>query len=346
MLVPIPRLVTTLLAALLLPCVALSQTAKVVEAYRWPGASAKAKQNRTVALGDTLAIEVSNLATLVSESTCQDEDGNTIQDCKQQGIALFLDGKQIKGLVPDNDKGRLLYHLDHTTDSEDTWADLLGDPPLDHRFWERPTRVSVGLENGLPIESNATFNLVRIRQGYFWSCSVLFLLLLAALIWLALSTDLLRDSGPNPAQGLKPFSLARCQMAFWFVIVVGSFLFIWLVTGDLDILNTSTLVLIGIGSGTALGAAVIDAGNAKEAAAAGNPPAPKKSVDFLRDLLNDAAGISFHRFQMLVWTLVLAVIFFYGAWHRLEMPEFSATLLALQGISAGTYLGFKIPEQR
>ncbi len=27
------------------------------------------------------------------------------------------------------------------------------------------------------------------------------------------------------------------------------------------------------------------------------------------------------------------------------MPEFSATLLAMLGISAGTYLGFKIPEK-
>jgi hypothetical protein len=28
------------------------------------------------------------------------------------------------------------------------------------------------------------------------------------------------------------------------------------------------------------------------------------------------------------------------------MPEFGATLLALMGISAGTYLGFKIPEKQ
>jgi len=28
-----------------------------------------------------------------------------------------------------------------------------------------------------------------------------------------------------------------------------------------------------------------------------------------------------------------------------SMPEFPETLLVLQGISAGTYLGFKIPEK-
>jgi hypothetical protein len=49
---------------------------------------------------------------------------------------------------------------------------------------------------------------------------------------------------------------------------------------------------------------------------------------------------------MLVWTLVLGILFIYSVWYRLSMPEFSATLLALLGISSGTYLGFKIPENQ
>jgi hypothetical protein len=66
----------------------------------------------------------------------------------------------------------------------------------------------------------------------------------------------------------------------------------------------------------------------------------------LQDILNDAYGISFHRFQMFVWTVVLGFVFLESVWNRLSMPEFSATLLALQGVSAGTYLGFKIPEKQ
>jgi hypothetical protein len=31
-------------------------------------------------------------------------------------------------------------------------------------------------------------------------------------------------------------------------------------------------------------------------------------------------------------------------YNQLAMPQFSATLLGLLGISAGTYVGFKIPE--
>jgi hypothetical protein len=60
--------------------------------------------------------------------------------------------------------------------------------------------------------------------------------------------------------------------------------------------------------------------------------------------MSDQTGISLHRFQMFVWTLVLGVIFIASVYRSLEMPEFSAGLLGLMGISSGTYLGFKVPE--
>jgi hypothetical protein len=67
---------------------------------------------------------------------------------------------------------------------------------------------------------------------------------------------------------------------------------------------------------------------------------------FVSDMVSDANGVTFHRFQIVVWTLVLGVIFMWSVWKKLSMPEFSDTLLALMGISAGTYIGFKIPEKQ
>jgi hypothetical protein len=69
-----------------------------------------------------------------------------------------------------------------------------------------------------------------------------------------------------------------------------------------------------------------------------------ESQGFLMDILSDDAGVNFHRFQMFAWTLVLGIIFVYQVWSNLAMPDFSATLLGLMGISSGTYLGFKIPD--
>ncbi len=70
------------------------------------------------------------------------------------------------------------------------------------------------------------------------------------------------------------------------------------------------------------------------------------SKSFFKDLVSDSTGVSLHRFQIAVWTLVLSIFFVYSVWSTLKMPDFNETLLALMGISSGTYIGFKIPEQK
>ena len=76
------------------------------------------------------------------------------------------------------------------------------------------------------------------------------------------------------------------------------------------------------------------------------PPAPPATTKgFVTDLLHDGDGVSFHRFQMIVWTIVLGVVFVWSVYRTISMPEFDASLLTLMGISAGTYVGFKFPEK-
>ena len=74
--------------------------------------------------------------------------------------------------------------------------------------------------------------------------------------------------------------------------------------------------------------------------------APTVSQGFMRDILSDGSGYSFHRFQIFAWTIVLGIIFVSSVYNGLTMPEFSPTLLGLMGLSAGTYIGFKFPEQK
>lgn len=70
------------------------------------------------------------------------------------------------------------------------------------------------------------------------------------------------------------------------------------------------------------------------------------SSGFLKDILSDGSGYSFHRFQIFAWTIVLGIMFLSSVYNNLTMPEFSATLLGLMGLSSGTYIGFKFPEQK
>lgn len=68
------------------------------------------------------------------------------------------------------------------------------------------------------------------------------------------------------------------------------------------------------------------------------------SAGWWRDLVSDERGaVALDRLQVVVWSVVMGGIFLSSVMWELTMPEFSATMLALMGISAGTYIGFKLP---
>jgi hypothetical protein len=72
--------------------------------------------------------------------------------------------------------------------------------------------------------------------------------------------------------------------------------------------------------------------------------APGQSRGFWRDICDDGNGASFHRLQVVIWTVVLGAVFIQSVAQVMSMPEFPDTLLYLMGISNGTYIGFKFPE--
>lgn len=72
-------------------------------------------------------------------------------------------------------------------------------------------------------------------------------------------------------------------------------------------------------------------------------PERPKSQGFLHDILKDDSGVTFHRFQIAAWTVILGGIFVRAVLQDLAMPDFNATLLGLMGVSSGTYIGFKFP---
>jgi hypothetical protein len=153
-----------------------------------------------------------------------------------------------------------------------------------------------------------------------------------ALFVFARRSDMLRD-GPAMEGVRQPYSLARVQMAWWFFLLVVGYVFIWLVTSERDSIPPSLLGLVGISAATALAAVAVTPNRQ-----------PVASAGWWRDLVTDDRGIvAIERFQVVVWTLVLGGVFLYSVLWELTMPEFSATMLALMGISSGTYIGFKLP---
>ncbi len=396
--------------------------------------SPEAAARTSVAVGDTVEFRVENLQQLVNDSLCVNSAGESLPGCEPKELRIFLDGVMLPGIKADNlelTQGLVKFHLERIKDggeragNAEQWKKLLSTPLVARDFFKRQMEASVGLENGIQVPGKPVL-LVRVQQWMFWVWMGVLLALLAGLVILARNTDILRDQGaPPPEEGKrKPYSLAKCQAAFWFFLTITSFCFIFMIMSSFDSLTEGVLGLLGISAGTAVGGAVIDkssedatqkkldetqaenenlasdvnqievehaAALAEPFGSAGEPEkaagtmvlqplkamraqslerqynikvkrmqalqqrqevlteavSPRASQGFRKDLLSDEQGsIGFHRLQLVAWTLVLGGIFVYTVWRSLSMPDFSAMLVTLQGISGATYLGFKFPENQ
>jgi hypothetical protein len=67
------------------------------------------------------------------------------------------------------------------------------------------------------------------------------------------------------------------------------------------------------------------------------------------DIISDEKGVSIHRLQNVIWTLVVGVIYISSVFNRKLLPDqtiISKELLGLMGVSAGAYLGLKTSENK
>ena len=358
---------------------------KRVEVSGKPG-TYESKKYKSAKLRDTITVEVAGL---------------NLKTCKGNDIVLFLDDRPLEDVIafPPTapDRNVLRFPLERTEESREVWTHVLGRPG----FGPRPVEVSIGLKDQHAIdavtEDASTIQLHVIPTWWFLFWFLLFVVFLLGFWYLARRTDVIRDAVPLPGQGARrPYSLARTQASWWFFLVLASYMFIGMITGDFSTSITSTvLILMGISAGTVVGSAFVDASKPDQTAEAqaakvdsvesevqalrdkmktaqealqqkpGDTSTAQalaamtaehadklsklrkvrnESEHFLQDILSDINGVSFHRFQMLAWTIVLGIIFVGQVYKQLAMPEFSETLLSLMGISAGTYIGLKIPE--
>jgi hypothetical protein len=310
-------------------------------------------------------------------------------------VALVLNGQLIRGVAssgPDDSYKYLKFDLARLDDDKEDskqnrleWNSLMADLRGDNKL-----HVRVASAGGPPFSGPEETVTYQVLPRYSWAVLSLLLVLLIFFIALAKKSDILRDR-PS-VNGLKQsYSLARCQMAWWFFLVSASYCYLWIVLNNRDSLTQGALILIGVSAGTGLAASVIDASKRQQrdqlqqerdqlsASVSALPAAIQAATDpataaqliadqqhkslrmaeiqsslaalpspigqsegFFPDILRDETGISFHRFQMMAWTIILGFVFVSSVWRDFAMPDFNATLLGLMGISSGTYVGFKL----
>lgn len=152
--------------------------------------------------------------------------------------------------------------------ADDPFKQLLAKPSF-----AMPSKVTLTLKSGsetlaLPTavtpqakERRCRFALIGIDKLLFWVMLGALILIVLILGTLAATTDILRDPCRQRPEGVEPVSLARTQMAFWFVVIAAAFLFLWVMTGNIATINGTCLVLLAIGTTTALGANKINQGS-------------------------------------------------------------------------------------
>lgn len=135
-------------------------------------------------------------------------------------------------------------------------------------------------------------------------------------------------------------SLSKIQMGIWALAFSFSYVLLAAVWRDFLPVTPGMLWLLGISSGTAVGAKAIAVKNSPT-------PAARSRASRLCSEFDPGVGAyrsAIHRCQMLLWTLIVLIVYALKLISTMHLPEIPGVFLVLMGVSGGAYLGFNYPR--
>jgi len=182
-------------------------------------------------------------------------------------------------------------------------------------------------------------------------------ILAGIILLMANKSCLLKDSSSARPE---PFSFSRVQITWWTWIILSAFVSIIASSGKIPDIDTSSLILLGIGSLTTVAGRLIDISDRKETASPRMLSINQRSDGFWIDILSDKDGISIHRLQAAVFNVVFGAWFIFKSVEGIVkatasasdktlneiIPIISEKNLILLGLSAGTYVALKTAENK
>ena len=199
----------------------------------------------------------------------------------------------------------------------------------------------------------------------FW---IVFAITFVLVAWLDKTYCMLRDV--TTAKTRQPYSWSRVQLAWWTVIVLATFIAIFISKGVAPTLHISTVILLGISSATTVTARAIDLSDQQNLLISRHQNDFGKN--FLLDILSDENGVSINRFQTLMFNVVFGIWFINAVLNNMHadcsaykdltgsavqaackinpidyiMPVISDNNLILLGLSSATYAALKTTENK
>lgn len=262
-------------------------------------------------------------------------------------LAVLLDEYPVS--VPD----KIIFKLERNVENYRYW-DVVYQSPWDYSY---TGKIGLGYEDRIftklhPNRVGSTIRLKLIEPVTLWIALLgtlglgIGLLTLGARSWL-LRVTLPRASTtasmPTLAEANPPFNLGKVQMAWWTFIILGSFLVIYCVSGEMPDISTTSLALLGISGGTAAVNGLIR-----------RDPPPAESTTgpwlasrgWLTDILSDAHGLSMNRLQQVVISLLMGYFFVRTVYNSVAMPVWTDNQILLLAVSSATYLGLEWQNNR
>jgi hypothetical protein len=139
------------------------------------------------------------------------------------------------------------------------------------------------------------------------------------------------------------FSLSKMQIVIWSYVIIFGLVFVWIMTQKFLVITPQVLILLGIGGVTAAAAKVQKTTRLSKIDPAYRVELEEKTPDrtpTYSDLITTSDGYPcISKFQMLFFTLIIAIIVFIKIANQYSFPELSTELVALMGVSGGLYLG-------
>jgi hypothetical protein len=221
------------------------------------------------------------------------------------------------------------------------WRTLIGRPGAKNDTpMTRMINFGVSDENGKDISAaNPGMTFIWSPEWKSWAGGIVFVIVLLLFVLLGAFTSLVRDVGRAVSVPFKQrtFSLARTQMAWWTLIVVGSYIYEWIASGTMPPLSAQALALMGIYSVLTVSSRSVDLNRQTKFP-------PSSPGVFFNDLVSDESGVAIHRVQMLVFTIIVGLMFIYQVVTTTSMPALEPYTLTMIGISGATYIGLKATE--
>ena len=282
--------------------------------------------------GDYINIKIDSIAAMMAlTDSIAGKQRDSMGD-----VILYINGNAMRDIGVmniDRQEHELIFHLDRHSQY------LMKFYPEFTYLWSYiPVSVSAGFKNGMILPLDPALKAISLKYVSRWSIvfSLLFILsMITTFIVLAAKTNLIRIGDDR-----SPFSLALTQLSFWSIVVASSFIYIWIVTGELPPITGSTLILLSVSALTTAGSRLVDIRSKTKG------DLTQDSDGFMEDILQDELGYSVHRAQMFMWTVIMGIIFVTSVIRFQQIPQLDESLLALMGISSGAYVGLKTMENK